>query len=122
MPTETVRVRGLREFIRATDHAGSDSKKEVRAAFREAGEIVRQEAAQRFARIDPRSAAGYRVSVRQRGVSVVQSLRKTTGTRPDFGALQMRLALLPALAAKQQQVEQAAEHALDRVVNHFDSL
>jgi hypothetical protein len=121
VPAETVRVRGLREFIRASDHAGPDAKKEVRAAFREAGEIVRQEAAQRFASIDARSAAGYRVSVRQRGVSVVQSLRKTTGTRPDYGALQMRRALVPALTAKEQQVERAVEKALDRVADHFDN-
>jgi len=120
MPAETIRVKGLTEFVRACDHAGRDTKREVRSAFRDVGETVRAEAARRFATVDARSAAGYRVSVRQRGVSVVQSIRKTTGLRPDFGALQMRLALLPALRHEERIVEDRLEHAIDRVADNFE--
>jgi len=122
MPRETLRVKGYREFVRACDHAGNDTKREVRKTLRTVGDIVRAEASQRFARYDARSAAGYRVSVRQRGVSVVQSLRKTTGLRPDYGTLQMKRALLPALVTKETEVEHAMERAIDTVADHFDRI
>lgn len=121
MPAETLRVTGLTTFIRACDRAGPDTKKEVRSAFRDVGTDVQQEAARLFDRYDERSAAGYRVSVRQTGVSVYQSIRKTTGTRPDYGALQMRRALLPALAAKESATDARFELAMDRVADNFES-
>lgn len=121
MPAETLRVTGLTTFIRACDRAGPDTKKEVRSAFRDVGDDVKAEATRLFDRIDERSAAGYRVSVRQTGVSVYQSIRKTTGLRPDYGALQMRKGLLPALAAKETATEARLEKAMDRVADHFES-
>ena len=120
MAGATLRVSGYREFVRACDHAGKDAKREVRTTLRGVGEAVRVAATSRLARIDERSAAGLRVSVRQQGVFVVQSLRKTTGKRPDYGALQMRRALLPALRSKTDETEHAMEQAVDRVADHFD--
>lgn len=120
MAGETVRVRGYREFVRAARRAEKESRTEVRAALREVAEPVRREAIRRFSLIDGRSAAGYKVAVRQRGVAVVQSKRKTTGKRPDYGSLQMRKALLPALASNAREVERRTEKALDRIANHFD--
>lgn len=121
MADETLVVKGLRDFLRACDRAGKESKKEVRGAFRKVGDIVKVDAAERFLGYDARSAAGFRTVVRQRGVSVEQTLRKTTGLRPDFGALQMSKALLPALNEKEDAVEQAMEHAIDIVSDHFDN-
>lgn len=121
MPPETLRVSGYREFVRATDRAGRDAKNLVRSMLRTVGEILRVDAQQRFSRIDARSAAGFRVSVRQQGVFVQQSLRKTTGTRPDYGSLQMRVGLLAALTHRETDVEHAFEHALDGIADHFDS-
>lgn len=120
MPAETLRVTGYTTFLRACDRAGRDTKVETRAAFRESGDAVRKEWSLRFASIDPRSAAGYRVSVRQTGVFVVQSIRKTTGLRPDYGALQERFGLR-VLTDLEPVIERAAEHALDRVADNFDS-
>lgn len=117
---QTLRVKGYREFLRAASRAEKESKKEVRAALREVAEPVRAEAASLFETVDPRSAAGYRVRVRQRGVSVEQSLRKTTGKHPEFGALQMREALLPALARKEGEIERGMEDAIDRIADHFE--
>ncbi len=122
MAGETVRVHGLREFVRAADRAGAESKKAVRTTLRQVGEDVRQDAQQRFSSIDARSAAGYRVSVRTTGVFVVQSLRKTTGLRPDYGALQMRQALLPALENADAKIAERFEVALDKIADHFDAL
>lgn len=116
----TVRVHGYREFLRAINQADRESKRYVRTTFRHVGEVVRQEAANRFSPIDVASATGYRVVVRQRGIAVEQSRRRTTGKRPDFGALQMRRALLPALASNTDRLTRELEHALDLVATHFE--
>jgi hypothetical protein len=117
---QTLRIRGYREFLRAATRAEKESKKEVRAALRAVAEPVRVEAASLFDTLDARSAAGYRVRVRQRGVSVEQSLRKTTGKHPEFGSLQMREALIPALEAKEHEIERGMEDAIDRIADHFE--
>jgi len=117
---ETLRLHGYREFLRACDRAGKETKKEVRGTFRVVGDIVRDEARSLFEDISPKSAAGYRTRVRQRGVAVEQSLRRTTGTRPDFGRLQMEEALEPALEEKEDEVEREMENAIDKVADHFD--
>lgn len=119
MARETLRVKGLREFMRAASLADRESRKEVRSAFREVGEVVRDEWADRFERIDAGSAGGLRTRVRARGVSVEQSRRRTTGLRPDYGSLQMRYGL-GALAAREDDVENVLEDAIDRVADHFD--
>lgn len=61
------------------------------------GDIVRDDAQGKFSAVDVRSASRYRVRVRAKGISVEQSLRKTTGRHPTYGPLQMRRALVPAL-------------------------
>ncbi len=92
-----------------------DLTRDLRAELREAGDIVRDESRSRFSGISPRSAAGYRTVVRARGVAVEQRLGRTTGARPDFGALQLRRALNPALEAKTGEVERQLEGMLDRL-------
>lgn len=106
--------------MHAASRAEKETKRKVRETFREVGDIVKVEAAERFREIDERSAAGYRTVVRRRGVSVEQSLRRTTGQRPDFGALQMRTALEPALEAKEGEVTEAMEDAVDEIADHFE--
>ena len=118
---ETLRVIGYREFMRATARADRESKKYIRDAFKEVGESVRADAQRRMTEYDSRSAAGYRVSVRQRGIVVRQSLRKTTGDRPDYGSLQMRKALLPALMTNGDELNRDLELALARVAQHFEA-
>jgi hypothetical protein len=117
---ETVVVKGYRELLRASRQLPANSRRELRKAFRDAGELVRSDAASRFSPIDARSAAGYKVRVRQRGVAVEQSLRKTTGKHPQYGALQMRRALIPALDANEARTEHAIEEALDTVVRLWE--
>ena len=120
MPRETVRVRGLREFQRAAKRAGPDARKHVRDALKEAVEPIRQDAIRRFSVIDQRSASGYTAFVTQRAAGVRQSTRKTTGRRPDYGALQMTRALLPALQDNADEIERGVERALDKVADHFE--
>ena len=117
---ETLRVEGYREFMRAVARADNESRKRVRTVFREVGEDVRADAQTFFDPISSKSAAGYRTRVRQTGIVVQQSLTKVTGRRPDYGALQMRRALLPALAANAPELDQKMERAMGQVCDHFD--
>lgn len=118
MATGTIRAHGLREFQRAVARADRNSKKEIRAEFKEVGEIARAEWTERFSSVDERSARGYRTRVRQRGVEVEQSLRKVTGKHPEYGALQMRVGT-EILEDKKDEVEKKFEDALDHIAEHF---
>lgn len=120
MARQTVRVRGYREFLAACDRAGKESKSFVRGTYRAVGDLVKVDAAGRIVDHDAKTAAGFRTYVRRTGVSVEQSLRKTTGQHPEYGAWQMRHGLEPALAAKETEVEGAMEKAIDKVADHFD--
>lgn len=113
-------VHGYREFMRACAHAPKEAKREVRLILREAGESVRRNATERFDAYSTKSAHGYRVAVRTRGITVEQSLRKTTGRNPQWGALQMRKALLPALSHERQAFERDMEHAVDLIADVFE--
>jgi len=118
---QTVVVRGLDDFLRATDRADRESKRFVRSTFREVGEDVRRDSTSRFVRYSPRTAERFRTIVRRRGVSVEQTLRRTTGLRPDFGALQMRRALVPALDDNADTLDRKLEDAMGKVADHFDN-
>jgi hypothetical protein len=117
---ETLRVRGYREFVRACDAAGPETKKWVRATLAESGERVRSDAATRFAPTSIVSAAGFKSKALRRGVFVGQRLRRTTGAHPEYGGLQMRRALLPALAANAGRIEEDFERAMATVCEHFE--
>jgi hypothetical protein len=117
---ETVVVHGHRELIKALRTMDKDVAKGIREELRSAGQIVQREAASLLAPVSPRSAAGYRVRVRQRGVAVEQSIGRTTGEHPEFGALQMREALLPSLERRAPDVERKLESMLDSIIVRLD--
>lgn len=113
----TLAVRGLRELQRALRLADPALRKEIRERYRKVGRLVQEDASRRFDEYDPKTAAGFRTYVRQRGVQVEQSLRKTTGLRPDWGSLQMREGLLPATEAKGEEIVREFERAIDDVAD-----
>lgn len=116
MAVQTVRVKGLRELQRALKNIDSDLRKEIDVALREAAQKVAEDARSKFAGIDSRSASGFRPRIRGFGrVVVEQRLKRTTGQHPEFGSLQMRRALLPALGENQ-------EHVIDTLDNLLDTL
>ena len=110
-------MRGLDELNKALGKAEKETRGKVRERQKRVGEIVRAEAASRFGRVDPRSAAGFRVSVRQRGVSVEQRLKRVTGQRGDYGSLQMTRALVPALQDKADEVVAELAKAVDEIAD-----
>lgn len=114
-----VKVTGYREFLRACDHAGKETKKAVRSTLRQVGDVVRVDWAADEQRFGSFTATGLRTVVRQRGVSVEQTRRKTTGLRPDFGRTQQRLGD-QVFDSKQREIEHDFEHAIDVIADHFD--
>ena len=116
MAVGEVRVRGLRELHAALKRYDVEVKKDFEKELREAGKLVAASARSKFSAIDARSAAGFRPRVRGFGrVVVEQRLGRTTGLRPDFGSLQMRRALLPAMREEEPQVIAAIDDLLGRV-------
>lgn len=116
----TLRVDGYRQTMQALALADKATRRAWRAELAHAGDKVRTDASSLAARYDQKTAAGYRTRVRQRGIAVEQSLRKTTGRHPEFGTLQMRRVLLPALAANERDTVRAVEDALDRICDRFN--
>ena len=113
-------VRGVKELIRANRLMEPAIRRETTKAFRRVGSAVQGDATARFERYSPKTAGGYRTYVRQRGIGVEQSLRRTTGLRPDFGALQMRKALVPALEDNREETMQLTERAIDEVCDLWE--
>lgn len=115
MAAATVRVHGLRELQRDCRKLSKVLAKEVRDELREVAEPVRAEAQALFSSVDARSAAGYRVAVRARGVAVEQRFGRTTGQHPGFGRMQLERALEPALDSKQNEVIKGLDRMLGRL-------
>lgn len=118
MASGTIRVKGLKELDRAFGRMAKDLRTELRQELTAAGRIVSDDARSRFAGTDARSAMGMRPRIRGGArVVVEQRRRKTTGQHPEFGALQMRRAFLPALASKRGEVERRLERMVDQLGN-----
>jgi hypothetical protein len=111
-----VRIIGMDDLDKAFKQMRKEVLKELRPTLRKAGEFVRAEWQGQFSRYDARSAAGYKVRVRQRGVAVEQSLPRVTGLRGDYGALQMRVG---SAALKSQ--EKAVTEQIDQMIDTASS-
>jgi hypothetical protein len=116
MRAGTIYVHGYLQLVQSFDRSVRELGPAFRGELKRVGDIVRMDAAARFAPYDKKSAAGYRTYVTQKHVNVGQSIRATTGTRPDYGALQMRKALLPALYSKQADIREGFEKVLDGIM------
>ncbi len=117
-----VRTSGLRELQRDLGGARSDFGKDLTAALKDAAEPIRASAASTAAQWGSKTASGYAVSVRGTRAYVRQRRRKTTGQHPEFGALQMREALLPAVASQEGEVFRRVERAVDDVLRRHKLL
>lgn len=119
---QPVRIKGLRETLRAADRAGKDTKREVNKTFRKVGEVIRVPWRGELERFGSKTAGGLRTRVRQRGVSVEQTRRKTSipaRRRPNFGPLQQDIGDQVA-DREEDRVEDEFDQALDRVAANFD--
>ncbi|MCC6743425.1 MAG: hypothetical protein IT175_06155 [Acidobacteria bacterium] len=118
MPVGTVKVEGLREFVRDVNKADGAVGKELKTELKTLAEPVRDEAealGSRYAGIGP-----FKTGLRGGGAVVRQSKGTRSGLRGDFGVLQMRTVLLPALASREDEVLRRAEEWLDKVLGGND--
>lgn len=114
--TVSVKVHGLRELNSALKKVDRELARELESELRDAAQLVAETARAKFSVIDARSAMGFRPRIRGFGrVVVEQRRRRTTGQHPEFGSLQMRRALLPALREDEPKVIEAIEGMLDRL-------
>jgi len=120
MARDVLAVNGYRSMMIAFQHADRETKRDMRRIIAGAGEDIRQDAASRIAPKGERSAAGLRTSVRQRGIVVRQSLRKTTGLHPEWGAYQMRHGLIPARHEQMPETMRLLELAMDQMADRFN--
>ena len=118
----TLKVEGYQEFARALNAVPNEIKRDVREALRTSGERVQKGSTLKTASElgSLRSAYGYRTYVRTRGVSVEQSLRKTTGRRSDWGVTQMRESLVPTLVESEPFIVRDFEAAAQEIVDFFE--
>lgn len=116
----TLQVEGLTSVLRGFHQADRDAKKLMYGELREIGNVVKRDAALFLSPVSSHSAAGFKTRVRQRGVAVEQSLRKTSGAHPEWGSYQMKHALLPALMRREDDTERAMEQAMDKMAVNFN--
>lgn len=105
----------MRELNSALGKYEKSLQKELRAELKRVAEPVAQDARSKAARFGARTAAGIAAGTRSGAAVVRQRNRKTTGQRPDFGVLQMRTVLEPALAENETRVLEDVENMLDRL-------
>lgn len=106
-----LRYEGLREIAQALRETDQALLSELKHDLGLVGDVVKDDAATTFAdKVNAKTAAGFETRVRATSsygglVTVEQRLRKTTGKRPDYGALQVKY----LLRARDAKLDEAAE-------------
>ena len=108
----TVHVRGLRETLAALNKIERGAHRKVMGGLLEAAEPVRRSWVSKLSPYRGASTSTITPKLLTKGVFVTQRARKTTGRRPDFGALEMRHGLA-ALFEEQDATLRTVEKALD---------
>lgn len=115
MPDVTIQAPGLRDLQRDLKAISRDLPKQLNAELKRIVRPLADESRVLAQRYGPKIARGIRPGVRA-GVAVVrQGGRRTTGTRPDFGARQMRTVLMPPLVRHADDVARETLQVIDDV-------
>lgn len=109
-----VQVHGLNELNRALRNLDAKAAKELGKELKEGAEPVVRSAKQKVGRFRGSSPGTIRARNTGLRVRVEQSKAKVTGQRGDFGALQLRQVLEPALAENEDAVFRHVEDVLNR--------
>jgi hypothetical protein len=108
---------GLTQLLNDLKELAPECAKELRETLREVGKGTAEEATRLATDAGYGDKVDFRVYVRSAGlVQVEEAKRKTTGTRPDFGALQVREDLIPARDAKLEGAVRDLEERIERVL------
>jgi hypothetical protein len=117
MAGATVRIKGLTELNRALALVNSRAAKTVRDELGRSAEPVAATARSKLSRYAGASVGTIGPRTFMGGVAVTQRAGKVSGLRPDFGSLQMREVLIPALEEHGDEIVRDVEFALDRLGN-----
>lgn len=112
-----VKVKGYRECVRALQRVDKDTKKEMLGALKASAEPVAKDARSLLSRYQGASINTINPRAVTSGVYVTQRARKKTGKRPDFGSLQMRVGLIPALDKHEDDIVESVDHAIGILTN-----
>jgi hypothetical protein len=110
----TVRVHGIREVTAAFRKIDGELAKRFGSDLKKAAEPVAEESRRTVTRYRGASVGTIRAKQSGARVFVEQSARKVTGHRGDFGALQLRNVLEPALEDQSDHVFAEVERILDK--------
>lgn len=113
----TVRVKGYREVTRALNRVDKGTRKALLDGLKKAAEPTAQDARallSKYAGLDTGSIQPRAVA---NGVYITQKRGQKTGTRPDFGSLQMQRGLLPAVYDHQDEFRGKVDDALGTLIN-----
>lgn len=109
-----------RDFKRMQPALSRGVDRELRKAANIVLDETRKIARDRDPSFSRTNVSGYRARVRGFGRAwVEQSRGKTTAKRGDFGDIQMKRALLPALREKSDEVVELIDRMLDRLGNDY---
>jgi hypothetical protein len=109
-----IRVEGLREVQKAFRDVDKSLVTSLGGELKRAAEPVVASAKTKVARFQGASVGTIRAVRSGPNVYVEQSARKVTGLRGDFGSLQMRTVLEPALDENENRVFAEVERVLDK--------
>jgi hypothetical protein len=91
-------------------------RRQVNASIRRSALPIAADARDRAQNWGAPTVAGIAAGSRAGQAVIRQRKGKTTGRRPDFGARQMAMALMPAAVAGMDQVTRAADSELKRII------
>lgn len=111
-----LQVRGLRETQRAFRKLQLEVGKELRDELRALAEPVAATARNLLSVYPGASVSTIGPKVTLAGANVTQRALKVTGKRGDFGSLQMRRVMIPALETHEPEIEAGAARAFDALV------
>jgi hypothetical protein len=112
-----VNVKGYREVLRALNAVDQGTRTAVLAGLMKAAEPVTQDARARLRGYPGLSVESIMPRAVARGVYITQKHGRTTGTRPDFGALQMRVGLIPAATDGKDEFTDRVDDALGILIS-----
>lgn len=108
----TVKVKGYREVTRALNRVDKGTRKSLLDGLKKAAEPTAQDARSKLAGYSGINTASIQPRAVSNGVYITQKQAKKTGTRPDFGSLQMRVGLLPAVSDHEDEFRDKVDDAL----------
>ena len=117
-PHIQINRKDLSGLVRACHESNVALEVWLREGLLEAAEWVRKDAAASYAAKSVPGAMGLKAKVTRPGNAIVaQTLRKSRGSRQrhNFGSLEMRTSLLPALQSNQPRVDAQVESLLSQL-------